>query len=177
MKKTLKLRFWRQPHNVPNLFRNISSSLGRIMLHTENQPPSLCSSGDSHEEDLKIGIWKTNSKYFMFFSLYFFYLIQYQVTYWKSPFYSLLNSGDSNEEDLKLWFGRQPQNNSNCFLNICLIRLISSCIPKISLLACLVLKKTLKFVFGRRPYNIFEFFSQYFFQLGLKQAACQKSAS
>ena len=59
MKKTLKLRFGRRPHNFPNLFHNISSSLGRIKLHTENQPHSLFNSGDSYEEDLKISIWKT----------------------------------------------------------------------------------------------------------------------
>ena len=58
MKKTLKLGFGRRPHNFPNFFHNISSSLGRIKLHTENQPPSLFNSGDSYEEDLKISIWK-----------------------------------------------------------------------------------------------------------------------
>ena len=28
----------------------------------ENQPPSSLNSGDSYEEDLKIRIWKTNSR-------------------------------------------------------------------------------------------------------------------
>ena len=62
------------------------------------------------------------------------------------------------KKTLNLGFGRQPQDNFNFVLNIFLFMLISSYIPKISLLACLILKlamkKTLKWVFWRRPYNI-----------------------
>ena len=61
------------------------------------------------------------------------------------------------KKTLRLGFGRQPLH--NFFL---LIRLISSYIPKIIILACLILeiamKKTLKLGFGRRPYNILNFF-------------------
>ena len=53
MKKTLKIGFGRRPHNI---FHNISSSLVRINLYTENQPPSLLTYGDSYEEDLKFEI-------------------------------------------------------------------------------------------------------------------------
>ena len=37
-----------------------------IKFHTKNQPPNLLNSDDSYEEDLKIKIWKTASKYFQF---------------------------------------------------------------------------------------------------------------
>ena len=49
MKKTLKLGFGRLLHNFHSFFQNISSSLGRIKLQTENQPPSLLKSGESYE--------------------------------------------------------------------------------------------------------------------------------
>ena len=47
---------------IPMFSLNISYSKVEIKLHTENQPNSLLNYGDSYEEDLKIGIWKTTSK-------------------------------------------------------------------------------------------------------------------
>ena len=59
------------------------------------------------------------------------------------------------KKTLTLGFGRRPQVNSNLFSIFILFSLISSYIPEISLLACLILeiavKKTLKLGFGRRP--------------------------
>ena len=43
-------------NNISNVLLNISSSLVRIKLHTNNQPPSLLNSGYGYEEDLKIWI-------------------------------------------------------------------------------------------------------------------------
>ena len=68
------------------------------------------------------------------------------------------------KKTLKLGFGRHPQNNSFFVVAIFhLIRLISSYIPEISLLACSILeigmKKTLELGFGRRPLHNFIFFS------------------
>ena len=65
---------------------------------------------------------------------------------------------DNSDYPPNMRFARGPQYNSNFFLIILLIRLISSYIPKIILLTFLILeiamKKTLKLGFGRRPYNI-----------------------
>ena len=62
MKKTLRLGFGRRPQHNFNLFLNMSSSKVKIKLNNE----------DSYEEDLKIDIWKTTSKYFQFVSQYSF---------------------------------------------------------------------------------------------------------
>ena len=59
MKKTLKLGIGRRSQQNLQFILHISSSLGRIKLHTENQPHSLFNSRDSYIEDLKISIWKT----------------------------------------------------------------------------------------------------------------------
>ena len=71
---------------------------------------------------------------------------------------SLLNSGYS----LKLGFGTRTQQHFQFFLSIFLLWLESSFIPKISLLACLILemamKRTLKLGFGRWPQQHFQFF-------------------
>ena len=84
MKKTLNLGFGRRPQQSSNLFLNIYSSKGKVRLHTKNQPPILPNSGDSYEEDLKIGIWKTTSKHFKFFLQYFLYLGYRQAACQKS---------------------------------------------------------------------------------------------
>ena len=68
MINTLKLRFGRRPQQIKQIFCDISSSLVRIKIHTENRPPSLLKSGDRYEEDLKIRIWKTTSKTFQVFN-------------------------------------------------------------------------------------------------------------
>ena len=71
MKKTTNLEFGGRPQHKFNLFHKISSSWVKIKLYTKNQPPRLLNYGDSYKEDLKIGIWKTTSKYFQFYSQYF----------------------------------------------------------------------------------------------------------
>ena len=84
MKKTLKLGFRRWPQKISYIFHNIFVSYVDIKLHTENQPPILLNSGDSYEEDLKIGIWKTTTKHFKLFLQYFFYLGYRQAACQKS---------------------------------------------------------------------------------------------
>ena len=74
MKKPLKLGFGRQLPNFHIFPQNIFSSLCRIKLHTENQPPTLFNSGEKYKEDLKIRIWKTTTQYFQLCSQNFFYL-------------------------------------------------------------------------------------------------------
>ena len=73
----------------------------------------------------------------------------------------LLNYGESYEGDLESGFGRRPQSIFSLSIYL-LIGLISDYIPKITLIACLILeigmKKTLKLGFGRRPLHNFIFF-------------------
>ena len=69
-------------------------------------------------------------------------------------FYICFNSNSWYEEDLHFQFGRWLLIQI-CFATFLLIRFISSYIPNVSLLACLILeiaiKKTLKWGFGRWP--------------------------
>ena len=60
----LKSGFRRRPQKHFQFVLNISSSLVRIKLHTNNQSPSLLNSEDGYEEDLKIRIWKMTSTTF-----------------------------------------------------------------------------------------------------------------
>ena len=101
MKKTLKIRIWKMTQQILQIFLNISSSQVRIKIHTENQPPSLFSFGDSYEEDFKIRIWKTTSQYFQsFLNISSSQVRMKKHTEKQSP--SLCSSGDSYEEALKI---------------------------------------------------------------------------
>ena len=61
----------------------------------------MFSSGDSYEEDLKIMIWKTTSKFFQFFH-------NVSLSYGRIKLHTknqppnMFSSGDSCEEDLKI---------------------------------------------------------------------------
>ena len=50
-------------NNFSIFFNNVSSSYGRIKLHTKKQPLSVFSSGNSYEEVLTIRIWKMTSQF------------------------------------------------------------------------------------------------------------------
>ena len=77
-------------------------------------------------------------------------------------FYICFNSNSWYEEDLHFQFGRWHLIQI-CFATFLLIRFISSYIPNVSLLACLILeiamKKTLNLGFGRQPIHNYYFLS------------------
>ena len=102
MKKTLKSGFRRRPQKHFQFVLNISSSLVRIKLHTNNQSPSLLNSEDGYEEDLKIWIWKTTSTKITSVFNISSSLVRIKLhTKKQSP--SLLNFRDGYEEDPKIW--------------------------------------------------------------------------
>ena len=156
MRMTLKLGFGRQ------FFLNISSSLVRIKLKYQNQPPSLLKAGDGYEEDLKIQIWKMTSTKFEIFSKYFSQLGQNQVTYQKSASQFWLFIEMVMKKTFKQDLEDDLNNISNLFSILLLVWFESSYMLKISLLACLILqmamKKTLKSEFERRPQHNSNFF-------------------
>ena len=82
----------------------------------------------------------------------------FQIEYQKS----LLVFNSYMKKTLKLWFGRRPQHRFN-FSQYVFVRLIQTCIQKISLLDCLFLqiamKKIITLRFGRRPQVNSNFFS------------------
>ena len=101
MKKTLNQNLEDDLKIIHFYSLNISSNYVNIQLHIENQPPSLLNSGDSYEEDIKLGFGRRpqNNSFFSLNTSSNWVNIQLHSEN-QPP--SLLNSGDGYEEELKI---------------------------------------------------------------------------